>query len=148
MAASSAVHMSFWLLGVLFMASGAQAQIISSTTTQASVYEATSTELIGTTTQEIQDFASSTFEGTPLNDIAICESGRRMYDANNDVLIHHNLNGSLDIGYLQINSVHLKEADNMGFDLYSVRGNLWYGLYLYRTRGIGQWVCSSTLSSE
>lgn len=45
-----------------------------------------------------------------------------------------------DVGVMQINQVHLKEAQHMGLDIVNnPKDNIEYGIWLYNTAGPNQW---------
>jgi hypothetical protein len=73
--------------------------------------------------------------------IAKCESGSNHYK-NGQVLIRSNKDGSVDIGYYQINSVHNKQATLMGLDLTKEEDNKTFAMHLYKTIGTEPWYSS------
>lgn len=70
--------------------------------------------------------------------IARCESGLRQYDRDGRVL-----RGEVDprdIGVMQINlKYHLKDAEKLGHDIFTLSGNLRYALHLYEAEGLKPW---------
>ncbi|PIT91506.1 hypothetical protein COU17_00010 [Candidatus Kaiserbacteria bacterium CG10_big_fil_rev_8_21_14_0_10_49_17] len=82
------------------------------------------------------------FADTPeLIEIARCESRFRQYDADGNIL--RGEKNSRDIGVMQINEFyHLESAMKLGFDLYSLAGNMGYARYLYEKKGSQPWVSS------
>ena len=52
---------------------------------------------------------------------------------------NRNKNGTTDYGLMQINSVHEKRAENMGFDITRPSHSLEYGVYLMAKEGLGAW---------
>lgn len=83
------------------------------------------------------------YSDTPiLAEIARCETRFRHYDRAGDVL-----RGAIDkndVGIMQVNErYHLKRAEELGFDIYSLEGNLAYAKYLYKEEGSDPWVSSS-----
>lgn len=82
------------------------------------------------------------FEDIPeLVEVAKCESHFRHTDKDGN-LIRGEANDS-DIGVMQINvDYHLETAKEMGFDIYSLRGNMAYARHLYEKQGIQPWSSS------
>lgn len=73
--------------------------------------------------------------------IAYCESTYRQFDKNGDVL--QGRVNSDDIGIMQINRYyHGKTAIKLGYDIYSMEGNLGYAKWLYEHYGDRPWVHS------
>jgi len=77
-----------------------------------------------------------------LADIAWCESRMRHLGAKGDII-----RGKIDpddIGVMQINTrYHEEKAVELGYDLYSLNGNLAYARYLYEKEGTKPWLSSS-----
>lgn len=73
--------------------------------------------------------------------IAKCESGGQHYK-NGQVIFNANTNGTVDIGYLQINSVWNKKATELGLDLTKEKDNKKFGQWLYENRGTEDWYSS------
>lgn len=82
------------------------------------------------------------FSDTPIMaDIAWCES--RMRHMTPDGEIFRGVVNKSDIGVMQINTYyHGAKADELGIDLYSLRGNLEYAKYLYEKEGTQPWSSS------
>ncbi len=75
-------------------------------------------------------------------DIAKCESHFRQY--NKDGEVYRGSINTSDVGVMQINEkYHLKTAEKMGFDIYSLNGNVAYAKYLYQKEGSYPWISSS-----
>lgn len=83
------------------------------------------------------------FADTPvLAEIARCESTFRQFDSNGNV-IRGKVNKG-DIGIMQINKYyHEDDAAKLGFDIYTVDGNLGYAKYLYQKYGLDPWSSSA-----
>ncbi len=92
------------------------------------------------TTEEI---IAEHFKDTPiLKKVAICESQNRQFDETGKVL--RGKVNSQDVGAMQINEkYHLKEAQKLGLDIYTLEGNLDYAKHLYKKQGVKPWVHSS-----
>jgi hypothetical protein len=75
--------------------------------------------------------------------IAKCESGNNHYK-NGQVIFNSNSDGSVDIGYYQINSIHNKQATKLGYDLTKESDNKAYAMYLYKTQGTEPWYASKS----
>jgi len=70
--------------------------------------------------------------------VARCESRFRHYDSRGRVL--RNAQGSSAVGVMQImSSVHKRTAEKLGYDIYTLDGNLGYALYLYKHQGTAPW---------
>jgi hypothetical protein len=74
-----------------------------------------------------------------LQRIARCESGNKHYDKSGQVVMRANKNGTIDLGIMQINSIHFTEATRLGLDLTKESDNIAYAKILYETRGTEDW---------
>ena len=80
-------------------------------------------------------------ETSILVEIARCESQFRQTDENGEVL-RGKVNKS-DVGIMQVNEFyHGEKAEDLGFDLRSIEGNLAYAKYLYEKEGTRPWNAS------
>jgi hypothetical protein len=71
-------------------------------------------------------------------EIAWCES--RMRHLSKDGTIFRGKVDNDDIGVMQINTrYHQETADDLGIDIYSLKGNLAYARYLYEKQGTKPW---------
>lgn len=71
-------------------------------------------------------------------EIAQCESRFRHYTDKGNIL--RGEKNWQDIGVMQINErFHLKDSKELGFDIYSLGGNLAYARYLYEEEGTKPW---------
>ena len=99
-------------------------------------------EVRGVSEEKVQSISATT---TPENlippillKIAQCESGGRQFNKDGSVL-RGKVNPQ-DVGLYQINEFyHLKQAQEMGIDIYTEEGNEAYALYLYDTQGTKPW---------
>jgi hypothetical protein len=91
----------------------------------------------------LEDYVRAYFIETPiLAEIASCESSFRQYGEDGDVL-RGKVNKS-DLGLLQVNEYyHGEKAEDLGFDLTTVDGNLAYAKYLYNKEGTQPWSASA-----
>lgn len=91
----------------------------------------------------VEEYVREYFEETPiLAEVARCESRFRHFGKNGDI-IRGEIN-SLDVGVMQINEYYHKEtALKLGYNIYSLDGNLAYGMYLYEQSGTQPWISSS-----
>ncbi len=91
----------------------------------------------------LEDYVREYFKDTPIMaDIARCESRFRQLDAKGEIF-RGEVNPA-DVGVMQINEYyHLKTAEKMGIDIYTVGGNLAYAKYLYEKEGTQPWISSS-----
>jgi len=92
-----------------------------------------------TTKEKVEEY----FEDIPiLVDIARCESHFRQTDSEGN-LIRGKVN-RYDVGVMQINELyHLEKAEELGFDIHSLEGNLSFARYLYENEGERPWMSSS-----
>ncbi len=90
----------------------------------------------------IEEYVQEYYKETPiLADIARCESRNRQFTKNGDIF-RGEVNDR-DVGVMQINEdYHLKTSKKLGYDLYSLEGNLAYGQYLYNKKGVAPWKAS------
>ena len=90
----------------------------------------------------LEAFVRAYYKDTPeLAEIAKCESNFRQYDSKGAIL--HGTENPNDIGIMQINEHYNGEnADKLGFDIYSIEGNLAYAKVLYDKFGLDPWSSS------
>lgn len=92
-------------------------------------------------------------EAPVMERIADCESGKRVngkgvegtasqFDANGQVLMRPNANGTVDVGFYQVNTVWFKQAHDIGADVTSLEGNRKIAMWIYENRGTGDWSSS------
>lgn len=75
--------------------------------------------------------------------IAGCESQYRQFDT--DGTVYRGEQNHQDVGVMQINEhYHLKEAQALGYDLYTEAGNVAFAQYLYEKQGTAPWSSSSS----
>ena len=92
--------------------------------------------------ETIKAYVEQYFAKEPiLADIAWCESRYRQWNPDGTVFIgkvnHY------DIGVMQVNSLyHDEKATDLGFDIYSLSGNLAYAKYLFEKEGSKPWASS------
>ena len=91
----------------------------------------------------VEAYVREYFKDTPiLAEISKCESSFRHIGSNGEI-IRGKVNKG-DIGVMQINTYyHEKQADNLGIDLTTLRGNLEYAKQLYEKEGTAPWQSSS-----
>jgi hypothetical protein len=92
-----------------------------------------------TTKERVEEY----FSDIPiLAEVASCESHFRQFNKDGSVL--RGVQNSQDVGVMQINEkYHLKTADKLGYNLYSLEGNMAYARYLYEKEGTRPWNYSS-----
>jgi hypothetical protein len=90
----------------------------------------------------LESYVREYFAETPiLVEIAKCESRFRQFGKDGNVL-RGEVNKS-DLGLLQVNKYyHGERAEDLGFDLMTVDGNLAYAKYLYDKEGTTPWNAS------
>lgn len=100
---------------------------------------------IATSTPDVSVKAvvSEYFADVPeLVQVARCESRFRQFDKNGRVL-RGAVNRS-DLGVMQINEYyHGEKAEELGYDLYTIDGNLSYARFLHAREGLTPWLSSS-----
>lgn len=85
----------------------------------------------------------SYFADTPvLGEIAKCESEFMQF--NKDGSVHRGIVNSKDVGVMQINEhYHLETAKDLGYNIYTLQGNMDYAKYLYDQEGVAPWSASA-----
>ena len=93
--------------------------------------------------ETLTEYVREYYADTPiLADIAWCESRIRHLDKDGNLL--RGMVDPDDLGVMQINRrYHEKDAEKLGFDIYSLNGNLAYAQYLYDKQGVKPWMASS-----
>jgi len=94
-------------------------------------------------TMSTEEYIREYFSDIPVMiEIARCESRFRHYGRSGEVL-----RGEVvpeDRGVMQVNEYyHLKTANRLGFDIYTIEGNTSYARYLYEKQGTRPWRSSS-----
>jgi hypothetical protein len=91
----------------------------------------------------LEDYVRAYFVETPiLAEIARCESTFRQVDKDGKVL--RGVVNKSDLGIMQVNTYyHGAKAQDLGFDLETVDGNLAYAKYLYDKEGVTPWSSSA-----
>lgn len=96
----------------------------------------------------LEAYVEESFADVPiLAQVAGCESQFRQFDGRG-----HIIRGEVDrndIGVMQINErYHLDGAKALGYDIYTVEGNMAYARYLYETQGLKPWSASKPCWSK
>lgn len=79
--------------------------------------------------------------------IAKCESSFLHYYPNGEI-VRGRVNPA-DVGIMQINEkYHLETSKSLGFDIYTVEGNLDYAKYMYDREGASPWTASAKCWSK
>jgi len=132
-----------FLMSSLYGAGQANAQTADTaavpTTAQPAAIEQTT---LKGTTKDIEAYIRSQTSDMPiLVDIARCESTFRQYGSNGEVI--RGLVNPADVGVMQINEkYHGDSALKLGYDIYSVEGNVAFAKYLYDKYGTSPWSSS------
>lgn len=110
--------------------------------------QATTTEArILTSSKEVEAYVRKNANEPILVEIARCESTFRQYDANGEV-IRGKVNRK-DVGVMQINEhYHADDAHKLGYDIYTIEGNLAFAEYLYSKYGTDPWSSSAKCWSK
>jgi hypothetical protein len=96
----------------------------------------------------VKRYVTDYFSDIPLlADIAACESHDRQVDKSGNVIrgeVNH-----YDVGVMQINELyHADEAKALGYDIYTIQGNVAFARYLYDKQGAKPWMSSSPCWSK
>ncbi len=76
---------------------------------------------------------------TLAREIAYCESSLRQFNSKTGEVVRGLRNPS-DIGLFQINEkYHLERSRELGFDIHTTEGNIYYALYLLKQEGSRHW---------
>lgn len=91
----------------------------------------------------VEERVRSYFADTPiLIEVARCESGFNQLDANGNVLRGRITKN--DMGVMQINrGYHGERAEELGYDIETLEGNMAFARYLYNKYGIQPWSASA-----
>ena len=101
---------------------------------------ATSTQAVAQK-ESVEERIRREFADTPvLIDIARCESTFRQFRKDGSVL-HGGYKNHM-IGIFQVLYTHDIEADSLGFNIYTIEGNIGYSKWLYKHLGTQPWVDS------
>ena len=137
------------MLASAFASTGSNASTDIGTTTAG---EATATPAVSqalssdhplTTIASVEAYVREYYKDTPiLAEIARCESSFRQFAPDGSV-IRGKVNKG-DLGVMQINKYyHEDDAAKLGYDLYTIDGNLAYARHLYEKYGTDPWSSSS-----
>ena len=116
---------------------------------------ASSTAETATTTQvamidrsAVEKFIKTEYADTPiLVAIAQCESNFSQF--NPDGTVVRGRVDSHDVGVMQINETYwLEKSKSLGYDIYTIQGNVDYAKYLYAKQGTDPWNSSSKCWSQ
>lgn len=127
---------------MLFSATGAPANVAATTSVDIQTIAPVETT-VKAETINVKEYVKSYFKDKPiLAEIARCESTYRQFGTEGKVL--RGKVNSADVGVMQINEkYHAARAKKLGIDLYSLDGNLQYGVLLYKEQGATPWNSSS-----
>lgn len=115
-----------------------------STTTQPAVVAQEITPIVvEQEAKTLEHYVRENFKDTPiLAEIARCESGFVHFTDSGKIL--RGLKDNNDVGVMQINErFHLAAAEKLGYDIYSLEGNMAYAKYIYEKDGAAPWYASS-----
>ena len=118
-------------------------QTVEPTVATSTTIEATSTASSVTDSKTVEAYLRKEYVDTPiLVEVARCESTFRQYDSTGNV-IRGRVN-SADVGVMQINEkYHSDQALKLGYNIYTVEGNVAYAKYLHTKFGLQPWNSSS-----
>ncbi len=133
-----------FLVTSLYGGTAQAATVTVSTSTQSHTEQATSTdESRFMDSKTVEAYIRSQNADQPiLVDIARCESTFRQFDPTGNILRGKVNKG--DVGVMQINEkYHADEAARLGYNIYTVEGNVAFGRYLYNKYGSDPWSSSA-----
>ena len=93
--------------------------------------------------ETVRETVESYFADIPIM-IAVsgCESHYRQFDT--DGSVYRGEQNHQDVGVMQINEhYHLQTAQKLGYDIYTLQGNLAYARFLYEQEGTAPWSSSA-----
>lgn len=96
----------------------------------------------------LESYIREYFKDDPaLIEVAKCESTFRHFGKNGNVI--RGIANKKDVGVMQINEIyHQDAAKKLGFDLYTLEGNVAYAKWLYEKEGLQPWISSSKCWSK
>lgn len=99
-------------------------------------------ELVVLDLQKVEEVVRGRFKDNPiLAEISKCESRFIQFDA--DGSIHRGRVNANDVGVMQINTYyHLETAKKLGYDIFTLEGNMDYAEYLFEKEGTRPWNAS------
>ncbi|MBI2474589.1 MAG: hypothetical protein HYV68_02715 [Candidatus Taylorbacteria bacterium] len=102
-----------------------------------------STKLKANLPLTLEDHVKDYFKDDPLlAEIAKCESNYRHFGRNGKII--RGVQNSDDVGVMQINEqYHASQSKKLGFDIYTLEGNMAYAKWLYEKQGARPWKASS-----
>jgi len=107
-----------------------------------------STETSFINSKVVEAYVKAQYADEPiLVDVARCESTYRQFDQTGNIL--RGKVNKADVGVMQINEkYHADEAVKMGYNIYTVEGNVAFAKYLYKKSGGDPWSSSESCWSE
>ena len=92
----------------------------------------------------VEKYVEKYFSDIPvLKEVAKCESRFRQEDKNGNIL--KGTINSFDRGVMQINELyHLDRAENLGYDISELSGNVSYARHLFEREGLKPWNSSAS----
>src|SRR3989344_652318 len=93
--------------------------------------------------QTLEEHVKDYFKDEPiLAEIAKCESTYRQFKKDGRVI--RGIVNPKDVGVMQINErFHSEVSEKLGFDIYTLEGNMAYAKWLYDKEGVKAWMSSS-----
>lgn len=90
----------------------------------------------------IEEYVKEYYKDVPiLAEISKCESEFKHLGKNGQVI--RGIVNDKDIGVMQINEEHhMKQAKALGYDIYTLKGNMAYAKWLYEKEGTRPWLSS------
>lgn len=133
-----------FLMTSLYGAGHANTQTIANPANTMSTTAGTSiTKTIAQDSKAVEAYLRKEFADTPiLVEVARCESTFRQFDAKTGQVIRGLVNKA-DVGVMQINEAyHADDAAKLGYDIYSIEGNVSMAKRLYSKFGTSPWASS------
>jgi hypothetical protein len=132
------------LMSAVYAGSSANLDTIAPVATQAEIIvkEQVLTEKRATLA-DVETYVREYYKDIPiLAEVARCESTFTQFNRSGKVM--RGIENPADVGLMQINEYyHAESAKKLGYNIYSVEGNLAYGKYLYEKKGTSPWSASS-----
>lgn len=103
---------------------------------------ATTTPVVALQAQTVRETVEEYFADAPVMVvISQCESHFRQFEMDGGV--YRGKQNNQDVGVMQINEYyHLKTSEKLGYDIYTLEGNMAYARYLYEKEGTAPWISS------
>lgn len=133
------------LIGLALAATGTSTSAFNqAATVYQPVVELSTTSPYTASSTTLESYVREYYKDTPvLAEIARCESHFTQYTDRGNILRGREV--STDVGVMQINETyHAAAARRMGYDIYTLQGNLAYAQAIYEKSGAAPWTASAS----